>query len=66
MTKPYLENGILWMSAAQFARNYHKSRWTALRWIMEGFVLQLGYCIWRDPAGRWFVGKRIPEVSSHK
>ena len=57
MTRSYIENGVMWIPVAQMAREYHKSKDTIKRWIEDGFILQLGYTVKRDPSGYWLIGK---------
>lgn len=44
-----------WIPVSQLAREYNKSKMTIIRWIDNGFLVTLGYRIWRDVSGHYYV-----------
>lgn len=44
-----------WMTLSKLAEDFDKSKMTMFRWANEGFLLTLGYRIWRDAKGKWYV-----------
>ena len=55
--KSYIEHDIVWVSAQEFADEYHKSRGTIGNWIETGYILQMGFRLKRDISGFWLIGK---------
>lgn len=56
---PHFSHGMVWVPISSLAEEYHKSKCTIWRWISDGFLVQLGYCIKREPGGYWYAGKHI-------
>ena len=63
--KSYCENDMIWVSVSELAEEYHKSRKTILNWIYDGFLIQMGYSLRKDPSGYWYIGKPSKPETLH-
>lgn len=50
-------NDIVWVTPAEFAREYNKSSKTIHLWIKNKFILSLGVILKKDVTGHWYIGR---------
>jgi len=50
------DDSTLWVSMTEIARLYGKQRMSVYRWCVEGYLIELGYKLKREPKNRWLIG----------
>lgn len=45
-----------WYTTTEFAIEMGKSVQTINRWVLSGFIVQLGHKLRRDETGHWYIG----------
>lgn len=50
------DHKVLWFTPAQLGAKYHKDAQTMRLWAQEGFFIERGYRLSKDPTGHWFIG----------
>jgi hypothetical protein len=56
------DDGYLWRTVSEVAREYQKAPITIARWCEDGFILTLGYRLKRDVTGHWLIGTPYTET----
>lgn len=55
LSPPWHERHETWLSTGSVGRMWNKSERTIRRWCESGFAMQIGFRVWRDPKGRWWL-----------
>lgn len=52
---PWAERHDEWLTVSEYAERMGKSAQTVRLWCNNGFLLEIGCLVYRDPMGRWYI-----------